>query len=274
MASITVNKISTTDNTPIITGTVEMDRFDLDGTAKQSINVTVNYKTYTLFGGNLGLDETTTPKTWKLHITSPLYPGTYNVIAEVIDLQYNRIIASDTTTDELIINRPTPQQVQNQNLSLLQKYLAVNALMNTLNTSFGGQNGLTPLPSVHPVQDDQSSTALTARDGSEGSQHPIRKDKDARRVKGVPLPPKKSDFAATGQAGGGGGPSFELIQGSDVAEELGEIAQMQGAEQDDPSGDVRPAETQAPESTVSPSNVLGVDTGNQPFGTTFGMIGA
>ncbi len=201
MARITVNSLSTTDTTPIITGLVEFERFDSEGKPKETIKITINYQTYELFKGNLGIDETTTPNTWKLHISSPMYPGIYDVIAHVVNVNENRVIAVDETYDELNIIPLSTQQRRNQKPSLLQKFLAVNALMNSLNSGFGGQNGISPLPAVHPVRDDESSTMLTARDGAEGSEHPVRIDRDARRMKGIPLPPKRSDLAATGQAG-------------------------------------------------------------------------
>lgn len=208
MARITVNNLSTTDTTPIITGSVEFERFDSDGKPKETIRITINYQTYELFKGNLGIDETTTPKTWKLHISNPMYPGVYDVIAQVVDVNENRIIAVDETYNELNIIGLNTQQKKEQKLSLLQKYLLVNSLMNSLQRGFGGQNGISPLPAVHPVRDDESSTMLTARDAAEGSEHPVKKDKDRRRMKGIPLPPKRSDYAATGQAGASGEPEL------------------------------------------------------------------
>ena len=77
--------------------------------------------------------------------------------------------------------------------------------MNSINLLFGGKNGLTPLPSVHPTLDDQSTTALPANGNEERAEDPRAKSKDKTRMKGVPLPPKKTEFASV-DPGNGAGP--------------------------------------------------------------------
>jgi hypothetical protein len=178
MPSITVKRLSTANTMPTITGTVEFERFDSSGIPKESFEVYVNYNTYRLFEGNLGVDESKTPNEWKLRFDSPLFPGTYDVEATVYDVNTNQILASDDSKDELIIIAPPQGTTQDNSFDLRQRYLRLNLLMNSLNTLFGGKNGLSPLPSVHPTQDDQSSTTLMASGKEERSQHPVPKSKD------------------------------------------------------------------------------------------------
>ena len=45
-----------------------------------------------MFDGNLGIGETVTPNIWKLHLTSPLYPGTYDIEAQVVDTTTNLVV--------------------------------------------------------------------------------------------------------------------------------------------------------------------------------------
>lgn len=204
MAKITVNALTTYNQTPTISGTVEFERFDTAGNPKQTIQIVINYTVYKLFGGNLGLDETQTPNVWKLHFDYPLYPGIYDIEANVIDVATNTIVASDSTTNELRIeNRPTyiayPKPPE---LSLLQKFLLVNSLMNQMNRLFGGKNGITPLPSVHPVADDQSSTSDFARGNDERNQNAVVKNAD-ERAKANKAPNGKPDPHPVTSSGGG-----------------------------------------------------------------------
>ena len=202
MAKITVNKQTTYNQTPTITGTVEFERFDSSGNPKHTIQIVVNYITYKLFAGNLGIDETRSPNVWKLHIDLPLYPGTYDIEAQVIDLTTNTVIASDSTVDELQISvrqnyytYPKPPE-----LSLFQKFQLVNGLMNQMNRLFGGQNGISPVPSVHPAVDDQASTNEMGRGREEREQHPIPKSKDKTAKPNVNPKPNPQEFKATDSA--------------------------------------------------------------------------
>lgn len=187
MAKITVNRLSTTNATPTITGTVEFERFDANKVPKETIQVVINYNTYNLFENGLGIDETKTPTVWKLQIDSPLFPATYDVEANVVDVVTKRILASDDTVDELIIQSPfqaTGQPAQPK-MSIAQKVALIAGLMNSVNSLFGGQNGIGPLPSVHPATDDDSSTSLVARGKEERPQHPQVQSMNKTRAKGV-----------------------------------------------------------------------------------------
>jgi len=180
MATITVNKIATSNNVPKITGTVNFDRFDSSGNPKETIQIIVNYNTYTLFDGNLGLNEKVTPNIWQLQFDSALFPSTYDVEANVIDVNTGTIIASDDTTNELIITPPPTSTFSSTSgePTLLEKFAIVSNLMQNMNKLFGGQNGISGTPSVHPAYDDQSSTSLAASGKEERDQHPIPKSKD------------------------------------------------------------------------------------------------
>jgi len=163
MAKITIDNLSTYDLNPLITGTVEFERFDSLGNPKQTFQIVINYMTYKLFEGNLGVNEKVTPNIWKLKINTQLYYGTYEVEAQIIDIATNRVVES--ATKNIIIQRP-PQRnsyIQPKNLSLYQKFMAVNMLMGALDRMFGGKSGIKPIPSVHPVRDDQASTTEIAR---------------------------------------------------------------------------------------------------------------
>jgi hypothetical protein len=210
MAKITVNRLATSNTLPTITGTVEFERIVKIGniTKTQTIHVIVNYNRYKLFDGNLGIDESKTPNVWKLHFSAPFYPGTYEVEAQVIDVENNTVIASDDSSGELTILRTYPTvstRPTNNNLSLLQKLALVQGLMNSLNRSFGGNSGIGQNPSVHPNQDDQISSNLAMRGAQERETHPtIAKSKTARQKKNV-IPntkPAPEEFKSTKPAGG------------------------------------------------------------------------
>jgi hypothetical protein len=221
MAKITVKPLTTSNTTPTLTGTVEFERFDTQGNPKHTIQVVVNYNTYKLFDGNLGLDETKTPNIWKLHFSEPLYANyVYDVEAQVIDISTNTVIASDDSYAELTITNPPVQVTQRQsNMNLLQKIATVSLLMNSLNRLFGGQNGIGDNPSVHPVKDDDSSTSLSGRADEERNEDPRVKDKKARQAPNkIPLPPKKHNMDVT--AGDAGEPGFSGASGDILAEAL------------------------------------------------------
>jgi hypothetical protein len=220
MPTITVNKLSTSNTMPTITGLVDFERFDSKGNAKQTIQVVVNYTTYKLFDGNLGLDETKTPNVWKLHFDTPLYRNTtYNIDAQVVDIASNTIVASDNTNGELIITPLTVRQEQQQGMNILQKMALIGGLMGTLDKLFGGQNGVGESGSIHPVKDDDSSTALAGRADEERKQDPAVKDLKRRQgADKIPLPPKKPPMLAT--SGDGGEPGFSGASGDILADAL------------------------------------------------------
>ena len=210
MAKITVNRLATSNTSPTITGTVDFERIVKigDTTKTQTIHVIVNYNRYKLFDGNLGLDETKTPNVWKLHFSTPLYPGTYEVEAQIIDVENNMVIASDNSSSELTILRTYPTvsaTPSSSNMSIIQKLALVQGLMNSLNRSFGGNSGIGQNPSVHPNQDDQISSNLAMRGAQERDTHPtIAKSKTARQKKNV-IPntkPKPEEFKSTKPSGG------------------------------------------------------------------------
>jgi len=199
MASITVNKLTTSNTTPTLTGTVSFERFDTEGKPKETIEVYVNYGLYTLFDGNLGLDESVTPNVWKLRFDTPLRAGIYSVNAVVRNISDGAIVATDSTEQELSITSPTPQEVRNQNLTLPQKVAVVAGLLNGLSRSFGGQSGVGGNPAVHPTLDDDSSTTLRGRGSEEGNNEPRHKSRKARADKmKVETPPIKHPFQSTG----------------------------------------------------------------------------
>ena len=206
MAKITVKRLATSNNMPTITGTVEYERFDTLGKPKHTIQVYVNYNKYKLFDGNLGIDEKASPNIWKLHFSSPLYPGTYDIQAQIVDVNTNTVVASDDTLDELTITNPpvvTYASPKSNPLTILGKVALVAGLMNGLQKAFGGQNGIGDNPSVHPNQDDQISTTLLGRGAQEGDTDPRRKDKIKRQKKMVvPYPvPRPAEFKSTKPSG-------------------------------------------------------------------------
>ena len=253
MTKITVKKLTTSNTTPTLTGTVDFQRFSMPGKAKESIEVYVNYVPYRLFEGNLGLDETKTPNEWKLRFDAPLYPGTYDVEAIVYDIATNQILASDDTTDELIITAPTRTSVAQQQYNLRQRYQRLNLLMNSINLLFGGKSGLTPLPSVHPTLDDQSSTTLLAAGNEERSEDPRPTSDQKTKVKDAALPPGKHAFRAT--------------DGSDDAEDTYDLTLGSGDQAQDLLGDVQKKQDEAQQLTT------GAFTGNLPEGTVINFPG-
>lgn len=226
MAKITVKKLTTSNTTPTLTGTVEFQRFSAPGKAKESIEVYVNYVPYRLFEGNLGLDETKTPNEWKLRFDSPLVPGTYDVEAIVYDIATNQILASDDTVNELIITAPVRRSAAQQQYDLRQRYQRLNLLMNSINLLFGGKNGLTPLPSVHPTLDDQSTTALPAGGNEERAEDPRAKSKDKTRMVGASLPAIKTEMASVdpGNGAGAGSSEWEIPGLSEAKDLIGKCA--------------------------------------------------
>jgi hypothetical protein len=191
MAKITVNKLTTTNTVPTITGTVEFERFDANKNPKETIQVVLNFNTYRLFENGLGIDETKSPTVWKLQIDSPLFPGTYDVEANVLEISSNRILASDDSVDELTIQTvQTATGATPPKPTIAQKVATIAGLLGAVNSLFGGQNGISPLPSVHPTEDDDSSTSLAGRGKEERPQDPRVKSMKKTRAKGNPETPK------------------------------------------------------------------------------------
>lgn len=184
MADISITPLVTSNTSPMLTGYVDYERFDINGNPKQTVSVYVNYTKYKMFDGNLGLDESVKPNKWKLHFSQKLYPGTYQVDAYVSDVATDTIIASYTNENALTITQPTATQVKQQNPTLLEKVATVALLMASLDKLFGGKNGIAPVPSVHPVLNDDASTSLVGRGKEEAAEDTSRKSKDTTQRKG------------------------------------------------------------------------------------------
>jgi hypothetical protein len=200
---INVNPLSPTSPTPILTGQVKFER-----QKNQTIYITVNYITYKLFDGNLGLDESVTPNVWKLHFSSPLYPGTYDVEANVIDVTNNIIVVSDNVYGELVIKRPTVASVQykQQNMTIPQKVALVAGLLDAVSKipGGGGNSGVGGNPSVHPVEDDDGTTSLPGRADKERDTDPrVTSKKKRQEANKIPRPPIKHPFDVVGAGGDG-----------------------------------------------------------------------
>ena len=228
MAFITVNALRTSNTRPTVTGTVSFERFDGEGNPKQTIEVYANYGLYTLFDGNLGLDESVTPNVWKLRFNEPLKNGSYSINAVVRNVSDGSIAATDNTTNELSITAPTEREVQQQNLTIPQKLALVAGLINGLSRSFGGQSGVGGNPSVHPTQDDDTSTTLRGRGSEEGNNDPRVKSKKARADKlKVTTPPQKHSMssvdAAITSAALGEIPDIDPPTSADILNQLGAI---------------------------------------------------
>ena len=234
MPKITVNKLSTSNTTPTITGKATFQRFDLDGkTPKEAIEIILNYNPYYLFEGNLGLEATAVNDEyiWKLHIDSPLYPGTYDVEANIYRVSDDLIIASDDTTNEITITSPPPQYINGAMVvpkkSLAQKAATVAALMGALQNLFGNSGVGGPSPAVHPTQDDQSSTSLASRGSEERAEDPRVKSKK-QVVDEAPVPPPKHNFDSTDNSSGSqNGVDWELASLDNARSELGDAANVQ-----------------------------------------------
>lgn len=217
MSSISITPLSTSNTAPMLTGYVDFERFDNNGNPKETVSVYVNYTKYKLFDGNLGLDETVKPNKWKLHFSTPLMPGTYQVEAYVSDVATDTILASETKEYGLTITQPTPVQIQQQNPTLLEKVATVALLMASLNKLFGGKNGISPVPSVHPTLNDDASTSLVGRGKEERAEDTMVKSRDQTRrtgnVKPNPVQNKAVDPAAAGIPGGIPAASLDKIAG-------------------------------------------------------------
>jgi hypothetical protein len=177
MASVKIIPLATSNTSPTLTGTVNYKRFDDSGVPREDFYVTVNYTKYKPFDGNLGLDETTSPATWKLHFSQTLYPGTYEVEANVVDIASNSLLATDYNPNGLIINQLSQKEYKQKNPTLLEKVATVSLLMASLDKLFGGKNGIAPVPSVHPTLNDDASTSLVGRGNEERAEDSMAKSK-------------------------------------------------------------------------------------------------
>jgi hypothetical protein len=202
---ISVNKMATSNSMPTITGTAIFNRFDSLGQPDQALEIILNYKPYYLFEGNLGISITNNPNVyiWRLHVDTPLYPGTYDVEANIYRVADDEIIATNNSAKELTILDPYRQYgnrpVAPAKPSLAQKAAVVAGLMNSLSGMFGNGGVGGPSPAVHPVQDDQASSPLVGRGNEERSEDPRVKSKD-QVVDTAPLPPPKHNFTVTDAA--------------------------------------------------------------------------
>lgn len=91
---VTVNSLTTTDQTPTLTGNVTLS-------SGESLSVIVNGVSYNVAGGNL----TITNNTWQLNIPSNINFGTYEVTAIITNS--GGYTTTDITTNELLIVSPT-----------------------------------------------------------------------------------------------------------------------------------------------------------------------
>ncbi len=90
---VTVNALTTADQTPTLTGTVTLNSGEV-------LSVIVNGVSYTVAGGNL----TVSGNTWTLNIPTTTPVGTYEVTAVITNS--GGYILTDATTNELIILQP------------------------------------------------------------------------------------------------------------------------------------------------------------------------
>lgn len=208
---INVKALTTTNPTPVLTGQVKFDRLK-----NQTIHVTINYITYKLFDGHLGIDETVTPNVWKLHFSSPLYPGRYDVEASVVDVTNNIIVVSDNVYGELNVVMPPRTSVpyKQQNMTIPQKVALVAGLLDAVSKIPGsnGNSGVGGNPSVHPTEDDDGTTSRAGRADQERKEDPrVTSKKKRQEANKIPRPPIKHPFGVVGAGGDGLGALGGLI---------------------------------------------------------------
>lgn len=208
---INVNPLTTTNRTPVLTGQVKFERLK-----NQTLHITVNYITYKLFDGNLGIDESVTPNVWKLHFSSPLYPGQYDVEASVVDLTNNIIVVSDNVYGELNVVMPPPTSIpyKQQSMSIPQKVALVAGLLDAVSKipGGGGNTGVGGNPSVHPTTDDDGTTSLAGRADKERKEDPrVTSKKKRQEANKIPRPPIKHPFGVVGAGAEGLGALGGLI---------------------------------------------------------------
>jgi hypothetical protein len=217
-SSVKIIPLATSNTRPTLTGTVDYKRLDNNGKPLENFYVTVNYTKYTPFDGNLGLDETSSPAKWKLHFSTTLYPGNYQVEANIVDIASNTLVATDYNPNGVIINQISQKEYKQKNPTLLEKVATVALLMASLDKLFGGKNGISPVPSVHPTLNDEASTALVGRGKEESKEDIMRKSKDKTQrnnnVKANPVKNKAVDPAAASILGGIGAESLDKVAGA------------------------------------------------------------
>lgn len=246
---IIVNKLTTANSMPTISGTAVLNRFDSFGNPDQALEVILNYRPYYLFEGNLGLSNTDVPGVynWNLHIDSPLYPGTYDIEANIYRVADDQIIASDSSYNELTILDPYRQYggraAPPAKKSIAQKAAVVAGLMDSLSGMFGNSGVGGPSPAIHPVQDDQSSSPLVGRGNEERTEDPMVKSKDTVKDRAA-VPPPKHSFNSTDPSSGD-----EPAEKKDVETPSNEEADKSIADTQQENQDANAAEAQPQERT-------------------------
>jgi hypothetical protein len=234
---ISVDKLATSNSMPTISGTAIFNRFDALGNPDEAIEIILNYRPYYLFEGQLGLSKSGLGDVynWKLHVDAPLYPGTYDVEANIYRVADDQIIASDDTINELIILDPYRQYGSNPippKKSLAQKAAVVAGLMNSLSNMFGNSGVGGPSPSIHPVQDDQASSPLVGRGNEERSEDTMVKSKD-QVVDTAPVPAPKHNFTVTDAAAASEPTEEKDVESPNMDNANTELGDANKAQQDD-----------------------------------------
>jgi len=258
VSSITVNRLTTANTMPMITGFADFKRFDNLNQPLEDIEILINYNAYYLYEGNLGLESTPIADVykWKLHIDAPLFPGTYEIQANIYDVATGNTITTDKTTNELTILPPLPGKNGPPQKSLKQKAATVAALMGALEGLFGSGGVGGPSPSVHPTLDDQSSTSLVARGSKERKEDPRVKSKK-KTVDEIPVPPEKHPFKATDPAGDAPLPAdkMEPAKIEEAQSNLGDSKAQQGAPIYDQMGNYTGYNETVPDTPPEPASI-------------------
>lgn len=241
---ISVDKLATSNSMPTISGTAIFNRFDALGNPDEAIEIILNYRPYYLFEGQLGLSKSGLGDVynWNLQLDAPLYPGTYDVEANIYRVADDQIIASDDTINELIILDPYRQYGSNPippKKSLAQKAAVVAGLMNSLSNMFGNSGVGGPSPSIHPVQDDQASSPLVGRGNEERSEDTMVKSKD-QVVDTAPVPAPKHNFTVTDSAAASESTVEKDIEIPSMDNANTELGDANKAQQDDNAAQDKP----------------------------------
>lgn len=100
-ASPTVNRLTTADTTPVVTGTAKLPSGD-------TLAVVINGTSYTPTLTQIGTTDT---YNWAVQVTSPLTSNTYDVAATTSRTSGgSTLTASDLTSGELVVNTSIPNQ--------------------------------------------------------------------------------------------------------------------------------------------------------------------
>ncbi|MAZ27364.1 MAG: hypothetical protein CL868_09855, partial [Cytophagaceae bacterium] len=149
-AEPTIDLVTTTDTTPVITGTAD---------SVDDLAVTVNGVTYTEGDGNL-VDNG--DDTWTLNIpdADELEDGIYDVVAEATDVAGNT--AGDTTVDELTLSPVTPTGDPEQEFCESDSPTVADILTDQTNVNvYLTETGGTPLSSTDILMDNTSYYVAT-----------------------------------------------------------------------------------------------------------------